>query len=153
MNNSLGSLLKRVKAIYAGSVHGPGRTALYLVRWNDGVCGSDAERWRSMHPWLRGYGMNVDDIDVNAEKGKYINELSHMKARFNGRADCIIPVETINRGNIGGLPAKTKLKKSWPISTNMMFSVIRQTSRSSTQQKLSFGKTIRATSVPMIWPS
>lgn len=101
INDSLGKLLRRVKDIFTGSVYGPGKTGLYLVRWKDAACGTEAERWYSQHPWVRGPGIDVEDIDPNMLKSKYAPEINRLTARFNGKAECVIPIETINHGNIG----------------------------------------------------
>ncbi len=101
MNGSLGKLLRRAKAIYTGSTLGPGRTALYLVRWKDAVCGTDAERWHAKNWMVAGPGIEVEDIDPDMYNSQYSPELNNLKSMFEGKADCVIPLQTINHGSFG----------------------------------------------------
>ncbi len=101
INGSLGKLLRRVKDIYTGSTYGPGRTALYLVRWKDAMCGTDAERWHATNWMVAGPGLEVEDINPDMYDSQYSSELNNLKAMFKGKADCVIPLQTINDGNFG----------------------------------------------------
>ena len=92
----LGRTMDKVRRIYEGTVLAPGRNGLFLLRLEDAVCAPDRERW---HRFQR--TINVDDIDVETQKGKYRQELLRLKARFKGKVACVIPVETIAEGNIG----------------------------------------------------
>ncbi|OMH30312.1 hypothetical protein [Motiliproteus sp. MSK22-1] len=99
MNQGFGKVLHKIKAVYAGSNYGPGRTALYLVRTDQAECGPHTDPRHRLH-------VQVDDINVNAQKSQYKAELAQLKGRFIGKSQCILPLSIINKGNLGGFPAR-----------------------------------------------